>query len=1041
MYPEGRAAEIDNLKKAVEALEGRREILGEAVVETAIGPLRSRIAELEAEASPASRRTATALLGDISGFTMLGESMDAEVLSGLMNEVWAVLDSVVAEHGGIVDKHMGDSVLAIWGSVAAREDDAEMALRAALGMQARLSDLGGRLVSTPGFPAGRSLQMRIAVHSGPVFVGETGSRGERTSMGDTMNTVSRLEKLAPPGGVLASEDAWKLVRNLFEGVEQAPVRLRGKADELRTWVVGRALPRGFADATRGLGLGEAPMIGREKELGVLIDLFGKADQPGSPGLAVVAGEAGIGKSRLIREFEKIASAMSPQAVFLRGRSTPGMMSTPYGAIRDMVFAWLGLTESCVAEDALVRMIDLTGGALDSRRADNIMRLLGYGSSSSQTPVSAEGDLLFFFNSALRENRAIMLLEDMHWADDATLRLVQTLVRERPGRGFLAVCTTRPVLFEKFARWGNPAAGHSVIRLEPLGAEDCRALMESILSKPGDIASDLSRAVIGKADGNPFFIEEILRMLLDGGAVSVTGDGWSFTAGESDSRAAVIPPTLNGVLLARLDSLPASEKEMLQHASVIGREFWDSALADVSGIPPAVVGETLRSLEARQLVIRSPRSCFDGSSEFGFRHSLFRDAVYETVLLTNRREAHLRAAAWIDRNVSSSADAFQSLLASHLNLAGLPGQAAERYLRAGEGAYCRSAFTDSLRNYERGLSSVGEGSPRTRSLLLAGKGASLEKLSRYREAEKSILEAIEEARADSFGSGEARALNTLSWIYHVTGRFEEAEAAAMEALEKSRASGDRPALARALNRTASYTLSEGYSHTQSIYLQALQIYKELGDRPGQALSLLNMGNIALESKHYRDARKYYEESLAIYRILDHAWGISNNLANLGLLEQAEGRPNEAVRLGREALRRSLEIGDHENAALCLSNVASAMRESGRKVDALASYIQSLQEASRIGAGPCALRVMVEASELLLELENPDWAARLLSHVEASGTEDLDLVGKAARLLENRVRLLLSPGDFDARTRAGRETGMSELVEEAARELGRRDQPKL
>jgi tetratricopeptide (TPR) repeat protein len=454
-----------------------------------------------------------------------------------------------------------------------------------------------------------------------------------------------------------------------------------------------------------------------------------------------------------------------------------------------------------------------------------------------------------------------------------------------------------------------------------------------------------------------------------------------------------------------------------------------------------VGETLRGLEARHLVLRSPRSSFEGSTQFSFLHSLFRDAVYETVLPDDRSEAHLRAAAWIDRNVSSSADAFQPLLAMHLELAGLPGQAAEKYLRAGDGACGRSAFNDALKNYDRGLAAVGDDSPRTRSLLLGGRGIALEKLSRYAEAEESASRAIEEARAHSFGSGEARALNTLSWIYHVTGRFEEAETAAVDALEKARAAGDKPALARALNRTACYAISEGYSHTQSIYAQAIQIQKELGDRPGQALSLLNMGNIAFESKHMRDARKYWEESLAIYRVLDHAWGISNSLANLGVLEQVEGRPSEAVRLGREALRRSLEIGDHENAAICLANIASALREGGRKKDALSSYIQAIREAARIGAWPNALEVMVDASELLLELENPVWAAKLLSHVEASGTESRNLVGKAADLLENRVRLLLSPGDFDASSRHGRETGMAGLAEGMARELLRGDQSNL
>jgi len=905
--PADMADEIEKLRTAMAALEAQRQVLGDAVVEAALAPVRARISQLEGEgASGGSRRHVTVLLADLAGFTALGERMDPEVLADLMGEIWDALDSVISGHGGEIEKHMGDAVLSVWGRSAASESDTRQAVLAGLAMQAKLADMGGRLVSTPGFPSDASLKMRIAVHVGPVFVGGA-SEGDpgRTSTGDTVNIVSRMEKLAPPGGVLVSEEAWRLVRGLFEAVEQAPVRLRGRTGSFRTWVVGRALPRGFVDPSRGLAGAEVPMVGRTEELQRLMDLFTNAESEGSAGLVVIAGEAGVGQSRLLREFEKKASGASEDSVFLRGRAAPETASMPYGVVRDMVLGWLGLTESCANEDALGRMMELAGGALDSRRAEGIVRLLGFGSSSDCGLFSAEGDLLFFFGAALRRKRAVMLLEDLHWADDATIRLVETFVRERPGGGFLAVCTTRPSFFEKAPRWGSSTAGHELMALDPLAEGDARTLLESLLAEPGRVSPELAGAVLGRSDGNPLFMEEILRTFLDAGSIGITDGGWGFLGPDAEGVSMSIPPGLNGLLLSRLDSIPPDEREMLQHASVIGDEFWDSALAEVSGIPQAVVAETLGRLEMRRLVARSPRSSFEGSIEFGFHHHLIREASYSTVLLKKRRDAHLKIASWLERSASSSADAFHALIARHLENSGLPDRAADRYLKAGEGALARSAFRDALGNFDRGLAAAGRRPGETRVLLLAGRGNALEKLSRYREAEKSATLAAEEAAGMGFPTGEARALNVLSLIFSLTGRYDEAERASIDALDRARASGDKPSLARALSRMATFAGAEGYEHQIGFHEQALQLYSGIGDRAGQGLCHLNMGNCAYAAGHFRDARRFWERGLAVYRALDHTWGMSNSLANLSLLEEREGelhRGDQACEGGPPALVR-------------------------------------------------------------------------------------------------------------------------------------------
>jgi class 3 adenylate cyclase len=282
---------------ALAALDAQRPALGDAVVEAAQAPIRERLRALQQKPAEQQRKQVTVLFADVSGFTAAVENKDAEDVAEAVNALWALVDRVIVAHGGVIDKHMGDAVMALWGGVSAQEDDPERAVLAALKIQQEIQEAGLRA------PAGVCFAMRIAVHSGPVFLGAVGTTGEYTALGDTINTVSRLQLAAPVGGVLVSHETYRLVIGLFDMQPVEAIEAKGKSGPLQAYQVYGVEPRTFRQRRRGLEGIVTRMVGRDVELGFLQAAFHRTVQESSVQLVTVIGEAGIGKSRLLYEFE------------------------------------------------------------------------------------------------------------------------------------------------------------------------------------------------------------------------------------------------------------------------------------------------------------------------------------------------------------------------------------------------------------------------------------------------------------------------------------------------------------------------------------------------------------------------------------------------------------------------------------------------------------------------------------------------------------------------------------------------------------------
>ncbi|HET7377986.1 MAG TPA: adenylate/guanylate cyclase domain-containing protein, partial [Anaerolineae bacterium] len=436
--------EREQLEQAINALEAQRAILSDAVVNAALSPMREKLAALQVKPQDAEqqRKQVSVLFADVSGFTAMSETMDPEEVSATMNALWRRLDTAITSHSGKVDKHIGDAVMAIFGAPTAHEDDPERAVRAALDMQSELNQFR----ESAHFDSARALQMRIGINTGPVLLGTVGTTSEYTAMGDTVNLASRMEHAAPVGGILISHDTYRHIRGVFEVAPLAPISVKGKTDLIQVYVVKSAKPRAFRVSTRGVEGIETRTIGRESELDRLQEALHHAKEHHKTHLVTIVGEAGVGKSRLLYEFTNWLQ-LQPDSPFLsRGRATHEMMNLPYSLIRNMLAFQFEIQESDRSSEArnkLERGFADIMGPDSAVMAHFVGHLIGLDFSSSPylqgilNEARQIRDLAFhyvaqLFTEVTREHQvAVIVLEDIHWADDGSLNLVDHLIHEQP----------------------------------------------------------------------------------------------------------------------------------------------------------------------------------------------------------------------------------------------------------------------------------------------------------------------------------------------------------------------------------------------------------------------------------------------------------------------------------------------------------------------------------------------------------------------------------------------------------------------------------
>ena len=970
-------ADRQALQRAIAAQEALRGTLPDEVVDAAVQALRRELAEMEA-ATP-RRRQVTVLFADLSGFTALSESMDAELVSDLMNGLWARLDVVVTDHGGRIDKHIGDAVMAVWGAESSLEDDPERAVLAGLALQEALARFRAE--------AGIQLAMRIGISTGPAHLGAVGTSAESTAIGDSVNLASRLEHLAPVDGVLISHDTYRTVRGVFDVQPLGEVGVRGKRDPVRVYLVTRAKPRAFRLRTRGIEGVETRTIGRDGESRALQATFNEAIAGSEARLVMVVAEAGTGKSRLLYEFLNFVELAPSVAYLFTGRALANRQGAPLGLFRDLIATRFDVRDSDPAAEVLTKLRDGFAGCLTPDEADVVGYWLRFEVSTSaavqrlvgpQFAAAARAHLLAYFAALAANDPVVLALEDLHWADEESLDLLVDLLNHVRDCPVFALGLSRPALFDRRPAFARDAPWASRLDLPALTDDDCRALVRDILQRLPDPPNNLIELIASRAEGNAFYVEELIKMLIDDGVIetSAADETWQLHTARLDATA--IPSTLTAVLQARLDALAPEERRVLQCAAVVGRVFWDTAVSVLAGDTDTDL--VLDGLQGRELVFRREHTSFALAEEYLFKHALLCDVTYETVLLSERPRLHALTAAWLEAAADERVAEYRETIAGHLKAAGEPALAARHLWSAGQTAMATGTPAAAMRALTTAVGlwdDAGVATPADAALLLAEASlrvydivAAEEALARAGQLvetpsersdllyltswvaatrgqwdlERSLLDQALALAEDAGGHSLTHALNALSWSAAQADRLTEAGEYAGRALALAEQAGDAGETCRALAASAAVESERGdLVASQRLVERELALAERSGNLDEQARAHGNLGVVAHlrgdtdgDAEHYRVAMTHYQRGVELHRRLDEPHLAIRMMTNLAQASIRLGQDDEASALLREALGEAVALASPLLQCICLQ-MESDRRLSRGEVDIGLSYL--------------------------------------------------------------------------------------------------------
>lgn len=876
---------------------------------------------------PEERRQVTVLFADLSGYTAASERMDPEQVKALVDGALRRLVEEVDRFGGTVDKYIGDNVMALFGAPVAHEDDAERAVRAGLGMQAAMGEINERLSETHG----TTFALRVGVNTGEVVAGAVGDA--YTVVGDAVNVASRLQSAAERGSVTVGERTVRATSGAIEYRELEPLTLKGKAQPVAAW---EAIGPAAAHPRRRATDSRSPLVGRTHELDLLESLAQRVAREGRAHLVTVVGEAGVGKSRLLAELQRRLGDSPDSPVVHVGRCPAYGSAVVYWALGEVLREEFEIADGDSAEAARQKLTEGVEQRLDpeeaSRQAATIARLLGIGS-----PQDAAGDeedpqrLRESFFAAVRalleaiatERPLVIVFEDIHWADDGMLDLIEHLA-QRVRAPLLILCLTRDALFERRADWGSGRRNATSLGLEPLTDEEVRELVTALLPA-GDGAA--ATVVAERSEGNPLFAEEMVRL---------AGEG-----GEGDE----LPDSVQGVLAARLDSLPAFERQLVQHAAISGRTFWPGSLASVAQQEGGDLDEALRSLEDKDFLVGSSGPArLSGEREMAFKHVLIRDVAYGMLPKSVRARRHFEVARYVEERAGDRADEVVGLLAEH---------------------YGRAAVLAQETHLEQPL----RGQLEVKALeLLEGAGDGAAAL--YSNAEAFDHYAAAAALEATDAASRARLREKQGDVALRLGRVDPAIEAWEECLEYRRDEEDRTRLGD-LNRKVGAALWQKGA------------VKEAIERYQRGIGLLKDGPPALELvRLYEEAATLYmhtgDNMLAIYAA-EKALRLAERLEEAGAASRAHevfgrvfGRMGDGAK-ARENLERSVEIARSsgpDNLIRALIALGSHLDMSEADYDgATAAYSEARELARRVG--DLAAEAELQSALALVAAYRADW----------------------------------------------------------------------
>jgi class 3 adenylate cyclase/tetratricopeptide (TPR) repeat protein len=645
--------------------------------------------ELAAAPSAETRKTVTVLFCDLVGSTAMGEQLDPETLRSLLSRSFDRVSAIVESHGGVVEKFIGDAAMAVFGIPRVHEDDALRAVRAA-------AEIREALQAVAGVGGGAKVAWRTGIATGEVVAGDAGA-GSRLVTGDAVNVAARLQQTAQPGEILITAETHQLVRDAVQVEPLGEVAVKGRQASIEAFRL-VDVDRSAAGHERRL---DSPMVGRERPRRLLDEAFAEVRDQRVVHLFTVLGTAGVGKTRLVNEF---VSSIGDRARVVHGRCLSYGEGITYWPISEIVRGATGIGQTAGGDPAadLARIAAVLGENPDRDRiAERVGEAIGL-TRGQPVPDETPWAIRSFLEALAKDRPLVVVLEDLQWAQPVLLDLVEHVADWSRDAPILLIVLARQELLELRPAWGGGKRSATIISLEPLNAEETAQLIDNLLGQ-AHLPETIFDRIRAAAEGNPLFVEELLEMLIDDGALARTNGDWTASR---DLASLAVPPTIQALLSARLDGLAGPDRAVLERGSVEGTVFHRDAVAALA--PEALresVGPSLLTLTRREFVAPD-RAEPTGREAFRFRHQLIRDAAYHAIAKQSRSELHERFADWLESSLGERLNEYRPILAYHLeqaaryrrelnatdpSLSDLAHRAATQLASAGEGALDRGDF--------------------------------------------------------------------------------------------------------------------------------------------------------------------------------------------------------------------------------------------------------------------------------------------------------------------------------------------------------------
>ncbi len=905
--------------------------------------------------SPGSRQTerrvVTVLFADLVGFTARSDGIDPEQVRDFLSRYFTLARETIERYGGTVEKFIGDAVMAVWGAPVALEDDPERAVRAALELVDAVRHLGRQL-------GDEELQVRAAVLTGEAAVA-VGVVGEGMVAGDLVNTASRLQSVAPPGGVLVGEATRRAAAGAIVFEEVGEQTLKGKAAPVPAWRALRVVAeRGGAGRAEGV---EAPFVGRDDELRLLKDFLHATSRERRVRLISVTGQAGIGKSRLAWEFLKYIDGVAEDIYWHQGRSPSFGEGITFWALGEMIRRRAGLAEgddaATTLEGIAATLAEYVPDEAERRRIEPaLLSLLGVG----EAPPGGREELFAawrtFFERIALQGTTILVFEDLQWADPGQLDFIDHLLEWSIGYPILVITLARPDLLERRPDWGAGRRNFVALSLGALADDAMRELLAGLV--PGLPHAAVS-TILQRADGIPLYAVETIRMLVEDGRLEEAGGSYRPVG---DLGELEVPDTLHSLIAARLDTLDPADRALLEDGSVLGQTFSTAALAAITGQPESALEPRLRALVHREILHldTDPRSPERG--QFGFTQALVREVAYATLARRDRRAKHLAAARYFE---SLGDEEVAGVLATHY---------VDAYEAAPDGAEGEAVAAQA----------------RIALRAAAERAAAL-------GSHESAIAYLERARAVS--SDEAEAVDLLEQIglaHMYVGHYEQAIATLQTAVDEQRRRGDRIAAARATVALAR-ALAAAWRSAEAIpILRAAEA--EVADlAPDPVVPELRA---ALAIAHANDSpaesRRWADLALDDAERTDRADLVADLLVTKGSTLAFSGRYHEGTALLEAGFRLAESNGQGRIAARAASNLVAAMIDADPR-RAVEIGRQGITIARRYGFRPLMIGTLTNVIEASLPVGDWGWLERELETIRPDELEPVDrasiLVGRS------------------------------------------------